>query len=378
MRSTILSHLMKLWVEGDDNEDDNAHQNSPPERTNYKAPDCRKTILLCVVLICALMNLVRAPTLSECIDTNIVYHSGGIKEDEVMSSSRVVNHTESIDASNMHYTWIGNQWVPPNGVPVYSAAKMQAVYERYNIVWIGDSTARRAYMTLRGILNAPNPSDVSISEIDAAAVIDHGKMGNFGGNCTKYVDFPWSNNTSALKKCTGTMGNSKMDIFNPGISCFSSVQDFASTYLEYGKKTSQDYDVLIIAMGIWEIIRTRDCAKGSNETDGGKRLQLALKSLRDLASPKFRIIWRTMGFSEKHSNTKGTINIYNHIAKEFIEAQPYMSYVDWGGEIEQRLFGSSKIKGDLSPHYGLQARTLLTNMLTHEIASLKQNRLVSH
>ena len=78
-----------------------------------------------------------------------------------------------------------------------------------------------------------------------------------------------------------------------------------------------------------------------------------------------------MGFSENHPRTKGTINIYNHIAKEFIETQPYMSYVDWGREIEQRSFGSSKIKGDMSPHYGLQARTLLTNMLTHEIASLK-------
>ena len=87
---------MKLWVEGDDNEVDNAHQHSPPERTNYKAPDLR-TInkVLCVVFIsCAfLVHLVRALTLSECVDTNIVYHLGEIKEDEVMSSSGVVkNH----------------------------------------------------------------------------------------------------------------------------------------------------------------------------------------------------------------------------------------------------------------------------------------------
>jgi hypothetical protein len=106
------------------------------------------------------------------------------------------NQTKSIiNAGNMHYTWIGNQWVPPDGVPIYSVTKMRDVFETYNIVWAGDSTARRAYMTLRGMLNAPDSSDISISEINDARVIDRGKKGGFGAeNCTQNVDLPWANN----------------------------------------------------------------------------------------------------------------------------------------------------------------------------------------
>jgi hypothetical protein len=227
------------------------------------------------------------------------------------------------------------------------------------------------------MLNAPDSSDVSISEINDARVIDRGKKGGFGaGNCTQNVDLPWANkettqNPHHMMKCE-TFGNSKMDLFYWGgnLVCFSHLTYFASTYLEHGKKTSQDYDILILALGTWELKRPWDCRKQQNETDSGKRLQMALKSLSALATPKFRIIWRTIGYTPKESS-KAPINIYNQIAKEYIDTQPYMSYVDWGGEIERRSFGSSRIKGDMDPHYGLEARTLMANMLTHELASLK-------
>jgi hypothetical protein len=333
-----------------------------------------------MAVVFTMTNLVRVPSsLRHCDGTNIVYHSGVNNGDEVRSSSGL-NQSEIINAENMHYTWIGNQWVPPDGVPIYSVTKMRAVYERHNIAWIGDSTCRRAYMTLLGMMNASDPSDVSISEINSDQVIDHGKKNRFGG-CTKHVTHPWANDsipsmkndsTPSMKKCAGTIGNSKMHLLSPGVSCFDpETTEFASAYLEhYGKKTSQDYDVLIVAMGIWEIVRSRDCRKESNETDAGKRLQMALKSLSNLASPKLRVIWRTIGFSQKHASSKDTIKGFNQIAKEFIEAQPHMSYVDWGGEIERRSFGKERIEGDMSPHYGLEARTLMANMLTHEVASL--------
>ena len=104
-------------------------------------------------------------------------------------------------------------------------------------------------------------------------------MARGGGNQRKLRKVrqrvPWSNGT-ASKKCAGTIGNSKMDLFDPQAARFSSVQDF-------------------------------------------KRLKLALNSLSNLPSPKFRIVWCAAGFSEKHPHAKGAVNKHNHIAKELIE-----------------------------------------------------------
>jgi hypothetical protein len=350
---------------------------------NARSSNCT-VIKLIVVSIMAVMYamIYLSPSLRQSLlETNKVYK--GDTDDMSSSGLNQLQHqhqtNKSINAGNMmHYTWIGNQWVPPEGVPIYSVTKMHAVYERYNLAWIGDSTGRRAFYTLAGMLNALDPSDVSVSEINDGGVIDKGKNGIPGKNCTTANYFPSANDTdstaaysSRIVKC-GTVGNStRRDVYihDAGI-CFSDVQKFLSTDMEYGNKTSQDYNVLVVGLGIWEIIRAWDCRRGRNETDAGKRLQMALKSLSDVGSPNFRIIWRSMGFSTKSPDTKDTIHLYNQIAKEFIETQPYMSFVDWGSEIESRSFGSSKIKGDLAPHYGLEARTLLINMLTHELASM--------
>jgi hypothetical protein len=44
-----------------------------------------------------------------------------------------------------------------------------------------------------------------------------------------------------------------------------------------------------------------------------------------------------------------------------------MVLVDWGEGIYKRSFGRLRIGGDLNAHYGLEARTLMAQMLTHEL-----------
>jgi hypothetical protein len=44
-----------------------------------------------------------------------------------------------------------------------------------------------------------------------------------------------------------------------------------------------------------------------------------------------------------------------------------LTYVDWGSQIDKRSFGDTRIKGDLHPHYGLEARLLFAQMLMHEL-----------
>jgi hypothetical protein len=43
-----------------------------------------------------------------------------------------------------------------------------------------------------------------------------------------------------------------------------------------------------------------------------------------------------------------------------------MIAVDWGRVIHER-YGPKRIQGDLGAHYGLEARTLMAQMLTHEV-----------
>jgi hypothetical protein len=60
---------------------------------------------------------------------------------------------------------------------VYSTRKMQSYFQQHSIFWIGDSTARRTFGTMYGILNATeDPDDVETDELDHPRVIDVNKI----------------------------------------------------------------------------------------------------------------------------------------------------------------------------------------------------------
>lgn len=49
-----------------------------------------------------------------------------------------------------------------------------------------------------------------------------------------------------------------------------------------------------------------------------------------------------------------------------------MVLVDWGRQIYPRSIGDQRIVGDLAAHYGLEARTLFAQMLTHALIKHKR------
>lgn len=57
---------------------------------------------------------------------------------------------------NQTGTWIGNNWVPPRDWHLFSAIEMLQLYHDKSVLWVGDSTSRRAALTLYGILQAPS------------------------------------------------------------------------------------------------------------------------------------------------------------------------------------------------------------------------------
>lgn len=91
--------------------------------------------------------------------------------------------------ANQDYSWLGNQWVPPPGVPFYTLHDMRKLVQAENILFIGDSTTRRACATMFAMLNATSTyegsanttiTDLPIKMIDDTRIINV-NMPNYGG-----------------------------------------------------------------------------------------------------------------------------------------------------------------------------------------------------
>jgi hypothetical protein len=80
-------------------------------------------------------------------------------------------------------------------------------------------------------------------------------------------------------------------------------------------------------------------------------------------------VWRTHGYSDDAIQRDKMLVDLNAMAKERIINATNMRVVDWGTMIHEQSYGPKKISGDISPHYGLEAQTLMAQMLTHEVAS---------
>jgi hypothetical protein len=269
-----------------------------------------------------------------------------------------------------NYSWTGNHWIAPHSVPTYTPHEMRAIFQRHNVLWIGDSTCRRAYATMFAMLNASNPLDVTTQEIDHAGIIDVNKR-VWKEVCTNRT---FSNNTimthqNLCRHVPGAKaGYGKFDMV--GGACYKNIVGFVDREVEQPLLLEEQYSVIVISLGIWEAIRARDCGM-PNTTGAADHLQLALNALQKLSSqsPSLTIMWRTVGFSSNAVQSDKMLVNLNVMAKERMINVTNMRVVDWGTVIHERSYGPKDISGDMAPHYGLEARTLMAQMLTHEVAS---------
>ena len=98
-----------------------------------------------------------------------------------------------------------------------------------------------------------------------------------------------------------------------------------------------------------------------------------LENLRALSGPSLFVIWNTHG---PHPNYKKTQTlgekIITAIRTWFLEEQPpYMDLADFRWALRDRSFGPLRIRGDLKAHWGLNARLLSIEMISH-IVDAKQ------
>ena len=73
----------------------------------------------------------------------------------------IIKSTNSSD-----YNWLGNHFVPPPGVPVFTPSQIRTYFLQRNILMMGDSTNRRLWGTLRAIINAEDLDDVKVAPLE--------------------------------------------------------------------------------------------------------------------------------------------------------------------------------------------------------------------
>eukprot|EP00555_Chaetoceros_dichaeta_P015131 CAMPEP_0198261002 /NCGR_PEP_ID=MMETSP1447-20131203/9820_1 /TAXON_ID=420782 /ORGANISM="Chaetoceros dichaeta, Strain CCMP1751" /LENGTH=255 /DNA_ID=CAMNT_0043948785 /DNA_START=113 /DNA_END=877 /DNA_ORIENTATION=+ len=195
-------------------------------------------------------------------------------------------------SNSSDYTWIGNHFLPPPNVPIFTVSQIRSYFHTRNVFLIGDSTNRRSYATLRGMINANNVEDISLNEIDGRSITEFSKQiceedqqralmtienatdlwtcaGNDFFTChdlenssaqkysASFSSFlsPTNNQTtsdSAGKKMFESKAHSRRGMFDQAhLCCYHEVTQRFQKDSDTLTAMRRDYDLVVIAMGLW-------------------------------------------------------------------------------------------------------------------------------
>jgi hypothetical protein len=133
---------------------------------------------------------------------------------------------------------------------------------------------------------------------------------------------------------------------------------------------AKGYSVLVLSLGIWEIVRPRDCRSPNSSETPEKFLIEILDHLNRIAGPSLFIVWKTHG-STAHEDSnlvmrRKTLNLIQTAEKWFSSTETkHMGLAHFGAAVSRRSYGSNRIVGDLKPHWGYEARLLSIQLIGH-------------
>ena len=328
-------------------------------------------------------------------------HISHSKDDPITHHKLLIDtHAEErIKATNSsHYTWLGKQWIPPPGIPIFTPKQMKEYYSQRNILVIGDTTSRRFYTTLFNILNATDMDNVALKEIDRDTfkgmnVCDADIGDRYITNMTEFLRI-CRNNTIDIEgvpaydeSTTSTTRHVKhFSLDQISGVCYAPVANFWRDSEEESDGSlnkdlagfQQDYDLIIIATGIWDMVKEKSCKRMSPPGLSRQgRLLLLLDNLKRNNPDGMQVVFRTSGWDqkfygrdEKLRDNNALTHKYFHDLDQQWELGRYeknLTLVDWGGVMEKRSYNEDRIEGDISAHYGIEARLLFIQQLTHEL-----------
>jgi hypothetical protein len=275
-------------------------------------------------------------------------------------------------------SWIGNQWVPPDGWKYFPAKDMGTFYKDKSVMFIGDSLARRTAATMYGILKeAGNSSDanVPVAAINADNVLNVNKQGIMEP-CSKWRGSKYQ--PSWCRTMPGGVGD-YVYVLN---THFSSLRSFIKDEVSGESNITENIDTIIIAMGNWDSTKPHRLPRILAE------LKEAVNWLGKLQSKGKTIIWRTSGFragggGKTHLIHVGSNEFFFQVNTHVVDqidsiatrlqqennTVSNLTCINWAEAIFPRSFGSERIAGDTDAHYGLEARLAFIQIITNHLAS---------
>lgn len=288
---------------------------------------------------------------------------------------------------HINSSWIGNQWIPPPGYNMYSAREIQNYFRGHSILFVGDSTARRTYATMYGILSAAEQHP-TVYDLDDSSVIDVGKgKGSKKESCQKGY--------SLCRKMPLQVLN-QYDLLDG--ACLIGLADMVKTdSFHLWKEWINTYSLVIFVIGPWEVGGMWQCGAErhgrKNQTDIFFRTLFESDELNDSNTT---FVWRTWGSpGTTHGNPSNDEKLWkkarthNAYVKTLVDSNEIsrkkagkkmgaVSYIDWGQAMFPILYPTEKrISGDIDPHYGLEARLAFVQMLiNHLVERDRQKKLL--
>ena len=315
-------------------------------------------------------------------------------------------------------SWLGNQWIPPDGWQLYSQYRIQNMMQNKSILWLGDSTGRRAAMTLYGVLyskrNHYNHNNATV--VHAAPTSTSSASSLSANEIEKFIDLnrhnvthpcqrdPFVNQPQYSPPVLTHANPSKTICFKTPkdyvwmrLNCYSEIEYFVQQELVHHTHVTKNIDLLIVATGTWYTYKYPDhCGIidrriGQNETTSNcvrtptQQIQDLFTKLQQLLElrPHLTILWRTSGYDGDNTNPNIQTNVISQMNQVIMDAFDHQlsssssskfssrfAYVNFGGAIEPRSFGNDRLQGDISAHYDLNARLVMIQMIANTLQDM--------
>lgn len=268
---------------------------------------------------------------------------------------------------NMTGSWIGDSWIPPPGWRYFLPDQLIALYKDVKMIWIGDSIARRTGLTLWSLLTS-STLHVSTSALSLPSVIDAAKLDG------EYECSLWSHSRYRPKICR-RIANGKGMLWHIRLNCLSEIEGFFRNELSADSKLTEDFHLIIIAAGLWDVEITSICGQPDRTTNQVQaNLIQTLDHFQQINRNKL-ILFRTSGYGEDADKSlEKTMNMTNFLMDEIDRytnqyamqgVRNNITYINWGGAVEPRSFGYDRIKGDNKAHYGAEPRIVMIQQMTN-------------
>ena len=95
----------------------------------------------------------------------------------LLNKFQITQHAAAsiISTTSADYTWIGNSFIAPPGVPTFTPKQIKTYFEGRNVLIIGDSLSRRLHVTLLGIMNAYDLDNIKMRELNQENILNADK-----------------------------------------------------------------------------------------------------------------------------------------------------------------------------------------------------------